>query len=278
MGDSAETLKALLPYLRQKEHRAWREQIGKEVREWWTLLEAKAKDEAHPINPQRVFWELSPRLPENCILSSDSGSAANWFARDLKIRRGMLASLSGNLATMGPGVPYVIAAKFAFPERVAIALVGDGAMQMNGNNGLITISKYWKEWSDPRLVVLVLHNNDLNQVTWEQRAMNGDPKYECSQDIPDFAYATYAESLGLKGARVETPAAIGPAWDEALAADRPVVIDAMTDPDVPPLPPHITFEQAKAYASALFKGDPNERGIFRQTFREMVDAVLPHKN
>lgn len=278
VGDSAETLKALLPYLQQKENRTWREQIEKEVEEWWALLEAKAMDEANPINPQRVFWELSPRLPENCILASDSGSAANWFARDLKIRRGMLASLSGNLATMGPGVPYVIAAKFAFPERAAIALVGDGAMQMNGNNGLITIAKYWREWLDPRLVILVLHNNDLNQVTWEQRAMNGDPKYECSQNIPNFAYAAYAESLGLKGILVDTPAAIGPAWDEALAADRPVVIDAITDPDVPPLPPHITFDQAKAYASALFKGDPNERGILRQTFREMVDAVLPHKN
>ena len=278
VGDSAETLRALIPYLKPKENRSWREGIEKDVHEWWKLLKERSMDEANPVNPQRVFWELSPRLPENCILSSDSGSAANWFARDLKIRRGMMATLSGNLATMGPGVPYAVAAKFAYPERVAIALVGDGAMQMNGNNSLITIAKYWNTWSDPRLIVLVLHNNDLNQVTWEQRALAGDPKFEGSQNLPNFDYARYAEALGLKGIVVDNPDEVGRAWDEALAASRPVVIDAITDPDVPPLPPHITLEQAKAYASALWKGDPNERGILRQTFREMVDAILPHRN
>jgi pyruvate dehydrogenase (quinone) len=205
MGDSAETLRALIPLLVRKKDTSWRKNLEKEIVEWWKVLEARAMQEADPINPQRVFWELSPRLPDNCIITSDSGSAANWFARDLKIRRGMLASLSGNLATMCPGVPYAIAAKFAFPNRVAIALVGDGAMQMMGNNELITISKYWKEWSDPRLVVLVLNNRDLNQVTWEQRVMQGDPKYEASQDIPDFPFARYAELLGLRGIRVETP-------------------------------------------------------------------------
>lgn len=278
VGDSAETLRALIPYLKRKENRSWRESIEKGVADWWSLLEARAMKDAKPINPQRVFWELSPRLPDKCILSSDSGSAANWFARDLKIRTGMKASLSGNLATMGPGVPYAIAAKFAFPDRVSIALVGDGAMQMNGNNGLITISKYWREWSDPRLIVLVLHNNDLNQVTWEQRVLAGDPRFECSQELPDFPYASYADSLGLKGVLVNTPEAIGRAWDEALAADRPVVIDAITDPDVPPLPPHITFEQAKAYASALVKGDPERHGIVRQTFRDAIEALLSHKS
>ena len=278
VGDSALTLQALIPFLHRKENRSWRETIEKGMDDWWKLLEARAMDEANPINPQRVFWELSPRLPENCILASDSGSAANWFARDLKIRRGMMASLSGNLATMGPGVPYVIAAKFAFPDRMAIALAGDGAMQMNGNNGLITISKYWRKWSDPRLIVLVLHNNDLNQVTWEQRVLAGDPKFECSQNLPNFSYSNYAESLGLRGILVDTPSAIGPAWEAALSSDRPVVIDAITDPDVPPLPPHITLDQAKAYATALLKGDPNEHGIIRQTFREMIDAVLPTKN
>ena len=192
MGDSAETLRALIPLLKRKEDRSWRQMLEKEIEEWWKVLEARAMNSANPINPQRMFWELSPRLPDNCILSSDSGSSANWFARDLKIRRGMMASLSGNLATMCPGVPYAIAAKFCFPDRVAIALVGDGAMQMLGNNGLITISKYWKEWSNPLLIILVLNNRDLNQVTWEQRAMTGDPKYEASQDIPDFPFARYA--------------------------------------------------------------------------------------
>ncbi len=277
VGDSNETLKALLPYLERKADRSWRETIEKEVAKWWKVLEARAMSEAKPINPQRVFWELSPRLPDNCILSSDSGSSANWFARDLKIRRGMMASLSGTLATMGPGVPYAIAAKFAFPERVVIAMVGDGAMQMNGNSGLLTVAKYWREWKDPRLIVLVLHNNDLNQVTWELRVMMGDPKFEASQDIPDFPYARYAELLGLKGIRVDQPDALGQAWDEALASDRPCVLEAITDPDVPPLPPHITLAQAAKFASTLFKGDPNEGGIIRESIREFVESVVPHK-
>ena len=277
VGDAKETLKLLIPYMERKSDRSWRETIEKGVAQWWKVLEARAMSEAKPINPQRVFWELSPRLPDNCILSSDSGSAANWFARDLKIRRGMMASLSGNLATMGPGVPYAIAAKFCFPERVVITMVGDGAMQMNGINELITISKYWREWSNPRLIVLVLHNNDLNQVTWELRVMSGVPKFEASQDIPDFPYASYAESLGMKGIRVDRPEDLGHAWDEALAADCPCVLDAITDPDVPPLPPHITLEDARKFTSTLIKGDPNEGGIIRQAAREFMESVLPHK-
>jgi pyruvate dehydrogenase (quinone) len=278
VGDAGETLRLLIPYLDQKTDRGWRKTIEKNVAEWWKVLETRAMSEAKPINPQRVFWELSPRLPDNCILSSDSGSAANWFARDLKIRPGMMASLSGNLATMGPGVPYAIAAKFCFPDRTAIALVGDGAMQMNGINALITISKYWREWSNPRLIVLVLHNNDLNQVTWELRVMTGAPKFEASQDIPEFPYAQYAEALGLKGIRVDRPDDVGRAWDEALAADRPCVLEAITDPDVPPLPPHITLADATKFTSTLIKGDPNERGIIRQAAREFIESVVPHRD
>jgi pyruvate dehydrogenase (quinone) len=275
-GDSAATLRALIPLLQRKTDRSWREEIEKGVAHWWKVLEGRAMNAANPLNPQRLFWELSPRLPDNCILSSDSGSAANWYARDVKIRRGMMASLSGNLATMGPGVPYAIAAKFAYPDRVVIAMVGDGAMQMNGMNGLITISKYWKRWADPRLIVLVLNNRDLNQVTWELRAMSGDPKFEASQDVPDFPYAKYADLLGLKGIFVNDPDKVGAAWDEAFAADRPVVLEAYTDPDVPPLPPHISLQNAKAFMSTLWKGDPNERGIIKQSFKEFVEEYLPH--
>jgi pyruvate dehydrogenase (quinone) len=205
------------------------------------VLEERALADADPINPQRVFWELSPRLPDDCILSADSGTVANWFARDLKIRAGMKASLSGNLATMGCGVPYAIAAKFAYPDRVAIALVGDGAMQMSGLAELVTVAKYWKRWSDPRLVVCVLNNRDLNMVTWEQRVMKGNPKFDASQELPDLPYAGFAGMIGLQGIRVEAPGEIASAWEAALSADRPVVLDVVTDPEVPPLP-HISLE------------------------------------
>ncbi len=275
VGDAAETLRALLPYLERKTDRRWRRTVEESVADWWKVLEARAMNGADPVNPQRVFWELSSRLPDDCILTCDSGSAANWFARDLKVRRGMMASLSGSLATMGNAVPYAIAAKFAFPGRVAIAMVGDGAMQMNGLNGLITAAKYWKDWSDPRLVVLVLNNRDLNQVTWEQRVLTGDPRFEASQEIPDFPYAHYAEDLGLLGIRVDAPEQIGPAWDRALAADRPVVLEAVTDPDVPPLPPHITLEQAKHFASSIWAGDAEALGFIRQTIKDAAESYLP---
>jgi pyruvate dehydrogenase (quinone) len=275
VGDSAETLRALIPHLERKAGREWREKIELGVADWWKVMEARAMNEADPLNPQRVFWELSSRLPDRVILTSDSGSAANWFARDLQIRPGMMASLSGTLATMGPGVPYAIAAKFAHPDRPVIALVGDGAMQMNGINELITIAKYRDRWADQRLIVLVLNNHDLNQVTWEQRAQSGDPKNPATQDIPDFPYARYAELIGLRGIRVESPDEVGDAWDEALASDRPVVLEARTDPEVPPLPPHITIQEAKAFASALRQGDPHARGVIRQTIRDKIEELIP---
>jgi pyruvate dehydrogenase (quinone) len=277
VGDSRATLRALLPLLQRKEDRGWRTDIEGWITEWWKVLEARARNPADPINPQWVFWELSPRLPDGCIITADSGSSADWFARDLKLRRGMMASLSGNLATMGPGVPYAIAAKFAHPGRPVIACVGDGAMQMNGINELITIAKYWMRWSDPRLVVLVLNNRDLNQVTWEQRVFEGDPKFEASQDLPDFPYADYARSLGLDGVRVEDPGVVGAAWDQALAADRPFVLEAVTDPSVPPLPPHITLEQAKEFMESMVKGDPDRGDVIRRSFRDLAERYLPHR-
>jgi pyruvate dehydrogenase (quinone) len=265
IGDSRETLRLLLPRLQRKTERGWQETIEKNVSEWWEVMEAQALSDADPLNPQRLFWELSPRLPDNCTITSDSGSSATWFARDIKIRRGMRASLSGNLATMGCGVPYAIAAKFAHPDHVAIALVGDGAMQMNGLNELITVAQYWRRWSDPRLIVLVLHNNDLNMVTWEQRAFAGDPRFEASQTLVDFPFARYAELIGLEGIRVDRADAVGDAWDRALQAERPVVIDAITDPNVPPLPPHISLEQAKAFMFAIAQEGEGAIKLIRRT-------------
>jgi pyruvate dehydrogenase (quinone) len=272
VGDSKETLRALVPMLERKSDRSWREKIEKEIGHWWKVVEERAMSSADPINPQRVFWELSPRLPERCILAADSGSTAIWYAQNLKFRKGMMGSLSGNLATMGPGVPYVIAAKFAFPDRVAIACVGDGAFQMNGMNEMITVAKYWREWADPRLIVCVLKNRDLNMVTWEERVMSGDPKFDASQVLPDFQYAEYAQSLGLVGIRIEKPEDIGPAWDAALAADRPTVLEFHTDPEVPPLPPHITFEQAKKFMKSLLH-DPARSHILKQSMKELFDSM-----
>ncbi|WP_374828338.1 thiamine pyrophosphate-requiring protein, partial [Mycoplana dimorpha] len=274
VGDAAETLSALLPLLDQKDA-DWRREIGKEVEAWWETLEDRAHAEANPINPQRVTWELSPRLPGDCILTSDSGSCANWFARDIRMRRGMSASLSGGLASMGACVPYAIAAKFAHPGRPVIGLVGDGAMQMNNMAELITVAKYWKRWSTPGFVIGVFNNEDLNQVTWEQRVMEGDPKFDASQRIPNVPYHRFAELIGLKGLYVDRPDDVGPAWDKALAADRPVVVEFKTDPEVPPLPPHITLTQMQHLTEALVKGDPHESGIVTGTARQLLGALLP---
>ncbi len=267
VGDSKETLRALIPHLRRKEDRSWREKIEGEVSRWWEILENQAMQDAKPLNPQRVFHELSPRLPDRCIVIGDSGSATNWWARNLKLREGMMATLSGTLATMGPGATYALGAKFAHPDRPVIAALGDGTMQMFGFNALIDIAKYWERWSDPRLIFLVLNNQDLNQVTWEQRVLAGDPKLDASQNIPDFPYARFAEMLGFKGIRVDSPEQVADAWEEAFAADRPVLYEAITDPEVPPLPPHIRFEQAKQMAQALAKGDPNAVRIVRQSLK-----------
>jgi len=267
-GDSAATLRALLPMLEQKPL-DWQQEVERSVAEWWQVLEQRANVEANPINPQRVFTELSQRLPDRCILTCDSGSAANWYARDLKMRRGMMASLSGGLATMGPAVPYALAARYAHPDRDVIAIAGDGAMQMNGISALITVARDWRKWQTGSLTIIVLNNGDLNQVTWEQRVMEGDPKFAVSQDLPAFGYAAFAQLLGLQGVRVDRPDAIGPALDQALASSVPTVLEMVTDPDVPPLPPHISAKQARAYISAMLHGDTDAGGTLRAAFRQV---------
>lgn len=272
-GDSRETLQQLLPRIQARPDSEWRKQIEGWVADWWNLLEKRAQASANPINPQRVFWELSPRLPDRAILTADSGSSTSWWARDLKVREGMMASLSGNLATMGPALPYALAAKFVHPDRPVVACVGDGAMQMNGNTVLIDIAKYWQEWADPRLIVLVLNNGDLNMVTWEQRVMGGDPKFNASQVLPNFSFAEYARTLGLLGIQMKTPEDIAGAWDEALAARRPVIVEAYTDPEVPPLPPHIEPVQAKHLMESIIKGDPHSWRVIKETAKQLWAGV-----
>jgi pyruvate dehydrogenase (quinone) len=272
-GDAAETLRLLLPMLIQKSDRSWRETIEGSMRDWWQTLEARAFTNAHPVNPQRVVWEMSPRLPDNAIVTSDSGSCANWYARDYRVKAGQMCSLSGGLASMGAAVPYAFGAKFAHPDRPVIALVGDGAMQMNNMAELITIAKYRDRWADPRLVTCVFNNEDLNEVTWEQRVMNGNPRYDASQDIPDVRYSQFAEQIGLKGLFVDDPDDVGAAWDEALAADRPVVLEVKTDREIAPLPPHISIKEAKAFMFSMAK-DEDAGHVIKDTARQVVNAVL----
>ncbi|KQV17483.1 MULTISPECIES: thiamine pyrophosphate-requiring protein [unclassified Kitasatospora] len=275
VGDSAKVLDALLPMLVRKEDRSWQQTVCDNTERWWEVMERRAAVEADPINPEYAVHALDRLLPDDAMISADSGSAANWYARHLRMRGVMRGSLSGTLATMGPGVPYAIGAKFAHPGRPAIALVGDGAMQMNGLAELITIAKYWQEWSDPRLVVAVLNNRDLNQVSWEMRAMQGAPQFLPSQQLPDVDYAGFAESIGLRGLKAEQPADVEPGWEQALAADRPCLLELRTDPAVPPIPPHATWEQFRAAAAAVLRGDSDRSGMVKQGVKAKIQEFLP---
>ncbi|MFZ0832700.1 MAG: thiamine pyrophosphate-requiring protein [Mycobacterium sp.] len=278
VADASAALDELIPLLQRKGDRSWRETVEKNVARWWETIERQAMLSAKPVNPMRIAWELSSRLPDNVIVSADSGSSTNWYARCLRFRDGMRGSLSGTLATMGPGVPYAIGAKFAHPDRPVIAMVGDGAMQMNGLAELLTISRYHSQWSDPRLIVCVFHNNDLNQVTWELRAMGGAPKFEESQVLPDVSYADVARAMGLNAVAVDDPEHVGAAWDQALAADRPTVLDIRCDPEMPPIPPHATFEQGKELMSSILKGDPEAWHLMVQGAKAKAQEFVPHRN
>jgi pyruvate dehydrogenase (quinone) len=274
IGDAKDTLQALIPHLIRKEDRGWREEIEQGVQRWWKIAEKRALEDADPMNPQRVAHELSNVLPDDAIICADSGSSTNWYARQLKLKKGNLASLSGTLATMVPGVPYAIAAKFAYPKRPVIAFVGDGAFQMLGMNEMLTVKRYMDRWEDKRLIFCVFNNQDLNQVTWEQRVMEGDPKYLGTQWLPDFEYAKYGELCGLKGIFCDSGDDMRGAWEEALAANAPVVLEVKTDPEVPPLPPHITREQAKKMTKAMLSGDPEFTGVMEKSLRGKLVEFL----
>jgi pyruvate dehydrogenase (quinone) len=273
IGDAKATLHALLPRLRRKEDRSWRDEVEEQVRRWRHIVDARAHEDAEPMNPQRVVWELNTRLPDHAIVTADSGSSTNWWARDLQLRAGMKASLSGTLATMGNSVPYAIAAKFAFPERPVVCFVGDGSFQMSGMAELITVKRYWERWSNPTLVFCVFNNEDLNQVTWEQRALAGDPKYPATQQIPNFPYHKFAELTGFRGIYCDRGDDVGDAWAEAFDADRPVVLEVKVDPEIPPLPPHITVEQAKKMTKAMLKGDPERAGVIEKSLLGKLEEL-----
>ncbi len=278
VGDAATTLRELAPLLERKQDRGWQDGIVDNVRRWWQTMDQEAHVAADPVNPMRIFHEFSRQAPDDAIIAADSGSAANWYARQVRMRGRMRGSLSGTLATMGPAVPYAIGAKFAHPDRPAIAFEGDGAMQMNGLAELVTIARYWQEWEDPRLVVAVLHNNDLNQVTWELRAMGGTPRFIESQALPDISYADFAASVGLHAQTVRDPDDLEGAWRAALTADRPTVLDVHCDPDVPPIPPHSTLEQMTDMAKALIKGDTSRWGVIKEGLRTKAQELLPQRD
>jgi pyruvate dehydrogenase (quinone) len=278
VGDAKATLERLIPLLDTDRGREWYDTVCANVTRWREVMERRAELSADPINPEYVARALDPLLPDNAIVTSDSGSTANWYARHLTMRPGMRSSLSGTLATMGCAVPYAIGAKFAHPDRPAIALVGDGAMQMNGLAEMITAAKYRDRWEDPRLVVGVWNNHDLNQVTWEMRAMEGAPSFLPSQQLPDVQYAAFARSLGLTGIRVEKPEEVEAGWRAGLEADGPAVIEFLTDPAVPPIPPHATWDQMEATAASILKGDADRGSVVRQGFKAKVQEFLPGRD
>ena len=265
-GDAKATLAALLPLLSQQEDMTWQQQAIEGMKDWNEVTAKEAMVEADPINPRYVYHLLNERLPHDSIVTADAGSTADWYGHHIKLGRDMSGNLSGMLASMLAAMPYAIAAKFAHPGRPVVCTIGDGAFQMLGMNELLTIKRHWQSWEDPRFIVLVLNNHDLTQVSWEMREV-GDPRWDTSQLVEEMDYAGYAQLLGLRGIRVDKPEQVAAAWDEAFAADRPVLLDVHTDPNVPPLPAHISFDEAKGFLATLAKGDPAERAVMRNSLR-----------
>ncbi|KPN22428.1 thiamine pyrophosphate-requiring protein [Arthrobacter sp. Edens01] len=269
-GDAAAALEALDLLVKPRTDSPWRSRVEEAVQNWHRLAAERAATPARPVNPELAVRELSGRLPENAQVAVDVGSVVYWYARQLRLPAGVPAHLSSTLASMGCSIPYGLAAKLSDPARAVVALSGDGAMQMAGLSELITVSRLWPRWADPRFVLMVLNNGELAEVTWEQREMEGDPRFEQSQALPDFSYARYAELLGLQGIRVEDPSQIAPAWDAALDADRPVVIEVISDPDVPLLPPFEAGRQkGKDMMDALVKEGPDTAHA-----RELLETYL----
>jgi pyruvate dehydrogenase (quinone) len=271
-GDAASALEALNSRLEYRPRTQWRSEVEAEVSRWRILAADRAAVPASPVNPERVVRELNGRLPGNAQLSIDVGSCVYWYARQLVLPHGVPAHLSGTLASMGCSIPYGIAAKLAHPDRPLLALAGDGAMQMAGVAELVTVAHRWRQWKDPRFVVCVFNNRELTEVTWEQRESEAEPRFAASQELPDFPFAGYADLLGLRGIRVEDPELIAEAWEEAFAADCPVVIEVLTDPEVPLLPP---FPAGRQKAESMRKGLAAEDDGGRAS--ALLDTYVSHE-
>jgi pyruvate dehydrogenase (quinone) len=273
IGDTKATLAALLDHLQQIDDLSWQQQISKGMETWHNICEREAHVPADPINPRLVYHTLNERLPDNCIVTADAGSTADWYGQHIRLGRNMMGNLSGRLASMLAAMPYAVSAKFSHPDRPVVCTIGDGAFQMLAMSELITIKRHWHEWQDPRFIVLVLNNTDLNQVSWEMREV-GDPRYDTTQRVEDMDYAGYAELLGLQGIKVQRPDDVASAWDTAFAADHPVLLDVRTDSNVPPLPPHITFDQAKGMVESLLRGDPATRQVIANSARAVAAELF----
>ncbi|RAN76283.1 thiamine pyrophosphate-requiring protein [Bacillus sp. SRB_336] len=270
-GDVKATLAALIPHLASKTDLSWQEGIAEGMVEWENEVQAQAMLHYEDgVNPRRVYHELNKRLPPRAIVTCDAGSTADWYGHHIRLQRGMMGDLSGRLASMLAAMPYAVAAKFAFSERSVICTIGDGAFQMLGMNELITIKKYMQEWENPQFIIMVLHNNDLTQVSWEMRTEDANPVWETSQDVESIDYAGWADLLGFTGIRVRSDDDVAAAWDTAFATRGITLIDAYTSKNVPPLPPNITFEFAKNTGEALLKGDPSELGVLRDSAEALL--------
>ena len=237
VGDAALALRELLGRVAEKDRSGWRADVETWVRQWREISRERSEVPARGLNPELVARRLADHIPHDARLAVDVGSSVYHYVRQMDLPTSVPAHLSSTLASMGCGISYAIAAKAAAPARPVAVLAGDGAVQMLGINELITVAEAWPAWEDPTMVIVVLSNRDLAEVSWEQRESESQPRFARSQEVPEFDMAAYAELLGLRGIRVEEPDQLVPALEEAFSADRPTVIDAITDPDVPLLPP-----------------------------------------
>jgi pyruvate dehydrogenase (quinone)/pyruvate oxidase len=266
VGDCKPTLKALNQHVERKADRSFLEKAQEGMKDWWELMRKQAERDDVPIKPQRVAWELSELAADDAIVSTDSGTITSWIARHFIIRGVQKFSCSGTLATMAPALPYAIAAKLAFPERQSIAFVGDGGFSMLMAD-FLTAVKY-----ELPIVVVIIKNNTLGQIKWEQIVFLGNPEYGVELTNPDFA--KYAEICGGVGFTVDKPEQIRPALQQALVSGKPAIVEVVVDPFEPPMPPKVTLKQATKFAEALIKGEPNGHKIALTLFRDKLNELI----
>jgi pyruvate dehydrogenase (quinone) len=266
VGDSRRTLQALLPLLKQNQHRRFLEKAQEGMRHWWKLMEEQGTRKDRPMKPQVVAWELGKRLRDDAIVSADSGTIAVWFARQILARKGQMYSLSGSLASMANGLPYAIAAQVAYPDRQCVAFVGDGGFSMLMAE-FVTAVKYQLP-----VKVVIIKNNTLGMIKWEQMIFLGNPEYGCELQPIDFA--AFARACGGHGFTIEDPEDCGQILDQALATPGPALVEAVVDPFEPPMPPKITADQAAKFAQALIKGEPNREKIVLTVLSDKVRELI----